>query len=103
MTQIFADARQEKPASNHLRQSATSADHSLPPREISVHIEELVLHGIDPHTRWSVADALENQLRGLLAEGGLPAAWLANPERLTIASKSGEGIAEAIYGGGAKR
>ena len=68
-----------------------------------MHIEELVLHGFDPHSRWSVADALENQLRGLLVERGLPEAWLASPARLTTASKAGEGIAEAVYRGGTKR
>ena len=68
-----------------------------------MHIEELVLHGFDPRSRWSVADALENQLRGLLAERGLPRAWLANPERLTTACKPGEGIAEAIHRGVAKQ
>ncbi|MEO8353231.1 MAG: hypothetical protein ABI680_15995 [Chthoniobacteraceae bacterium] len=72
------------------------------PREIDVHIEELVLHGFDPHSRWSVADALENQLRGLLAERGLPAAWLTNPERLMIASNPSERIGEAVYRGGVK-
>jgi hypothetical protein len=75
---------------------------AMKPREIEVHIEELVLHGFDPHSRWSVADALENQLRGLLAERGLPPAWLGSPERLMTASKAGEGIAEAIHRGGAK-
>ena len=101
--QMYADVRQEETTQNHLRKSAKSADDSLlRPRQIEVHIEELVLHGFDPLARWSVADALENQLRGLLAERGLPPAWLASPERLTTASKAGEGIAEAVYRGGPK-
>ncbi len=81
----------------------------MKPREIEVHIEELVLHGFDPHSRWSVADALENQLRGLLAERGLPAAWLADrdaidagaiasPDRTKLKS-FGARIAGAIYDG----
>ena len=74
----------------------------MKPRAIEVHIEELVLHGFDPGERWRVADTLENQLRGLLAERGLPPAWLASPERLMTVSKTGEGIAEAIHRGGAK-
>lgn len=104
MTQISADSKQRKADPNHLRKSAKSADHSGPlhPREIELHIEELVLHGFDPHSRWSVADALENRLRGLLAERGLPAAWLSSPQRLTTTTKAGEGMAEAIYRGGAK-
>ena len=78
-------------------------------REIEVHIEELVLHGFAPGARWSVADALEARLHGLLAERGLPASWLANPERLsagpmsasglTRSATAGRGIAEAIYEG----
>jgi hypothetical protein len=102
ISQISTDSKRRKADQNDLRKSAQSVDHSLPPREISVHIEELVLHGFDPHARWSVGDALENQLRGLLVERGVPAAWLATPERLTTTSKVGEGIAEAIFRGGAK-
>jgi hypothetical protein len=100
MTQMSADGG--RPGA-HLRKSASSADsRSLRPREIQVHIEELVLHGFDPRSRWSVADALESQLRGLLAERGLPPDWLASPERLMTMSKPGEGIAEAIHRGASK-
>lgn len=77
------------------------------PRQIEVHIEELVLHGFDPGTRWNVADALENELRGLLAERGIPPAWHANPERIDTGAVrasaqsrpavAGTEIARAVY------
>src|SRR5262249_42801919 len=34
---------------------------AMKPRAIDVHIEELVLHGFSPSTRWSLADALESE------------------------------------------
>lgn len=77
--------------------------------EIEVHIEELVLHGFDARARWSIADALENELRGLLVERGLPAAWQANPASLNAGSISlttpaatGKNLAAAIHRGGVK-
>ena len=85
-----------------------------PPREIEVRIEELVLHGFAPGSRWDLAEALESQLRALLAERGVPPAWQASPERLdagpiragaqTPSATAGEQIARAIYGeeGGAR-
>lgn len=83
------------------------------PSEIEVHIEELVLHGFDPRSRWCLADALENELRGLLIEGGVPPVWRLSPERLdagairhaslTKQGVTGEQIARAVYRGGAAR
>lgn len=81
----------------------------MKPREIEVHIEELILHGFDPRVRWQVGDALENELRGLLAERGLPPAWrasragidaggIASPGRTKPASL-GARIAGAVYHG----
>ena len=82
------------------------------PREIEVHIDELVLHGFAPGDRWQIGDALERELHGLLAEKGLPQAWLSNPERLDAGSiraasltkpaSAGTEIAGAAYRGGAK-
>ncbi len=79
------------------------------PREIEVHIEELVLHGFDPRSRWAIGDALETELRGLLAAQGLPATWRDNPARvdagairLTNPSATGGKIAAAIHGGKAR-
>lgn len=76
------------------------------PREIEVHIEELVLHGFDPSNRWRIGDALELKLRDLLAREGLPASWRNNPERvdagvvrLTNQTHIGAQIAGAVHGG----
>jgi hypothetical protein len=75
------------------------------PREIEVHIEELVLHGFAASERWKIGDALESELRGLLAAQGLPRAWLSNPERiqtaahLTKPASAGFEIAAAAYRG----
>ena len=79
---------------------------------IEVHIEELVLHGFDPRARWNIGDALESELRELLIEKGLPAAWQKSTEHinssslradsLTKPSVAGRRIARAVYGKGEK-
>ena len=84
----------------------------MSPREIEVHIEELVLHGFKPSSQWDICDALQTQLHALLAERGLPAAWEAGPERidagvahahiLSRPSVIGTEIASAVYQGGAR-
>ena len=84
----------------------------MKPREIDVHIEELVLHGFEPANRWLIADALEQELRGLLIAKGVPSQWLSSPERieaarinsasLTKPSQAGADIARAAYRGGLK-
>jgi hypothetical protein len=78
----------------------------MSPREIDVHIEELVLHGFAPGGRWQIGDALENELRRVLAEKGLSAAWRTNLEtldasaiRLTSPAETGKRIAAAVYRG----
>jgi len=81
-------------------------------REIEVHIEELILHGFEPSNRWLIADALEQELRGLLTAKGVPSLWLSSPERieggrinsasLTKPERAGAEIASAAYGGGTK-
>lgn len=99
---------------NILRKSASSANHSPPirPREIEVHIEELVLHGFAPSDRWRIAEALEEQLHGLLAAKGIPPAWLSSPERIDAGAINAAGLAKpttvgaeiagSVYRGGAK-
>ncbi len=77
------------------------------PREIEVHIEELILHGFAPRDRWQIGDALEHELRGLLAARGIPPAWLSSPERIDAGSirtmslnkpaVAGAEIANAVY------
>ncbi len=88
---------------NHPRSSASSADS---PRAIEVHIEELVLHGFDPRARWTIGEALENELRRLLMTEGVPASWRESPAkidvgtvRLTNPGATGREIAGAIHGG----
>lgn len=78
------------------------------PRQIEVHIEELVLHGFDPSMRRRIGDAVESELRGLLTERGLPAVWERSAETieadgidsvvLTKPGAAGEQIARAVYG-----
>jgi hypothetical protein len=79
-------------------------------REIEVHIEELVLRGFDPANPWRIADALQQELRGLLTARGVPSLWLSSPERiegggissasLTKPERTGAEIAGAAYRGG---
>jgi hypothetical protein len=82
----------------------------MKPREIEVHIEELVLHGFRPANRWLIAGALEQELRGLLTAKGVPSQWLSSPERiegggissasLAKPERTGAEIAGAAYRGG---
>ena len=82
----------------------------MKPREIEVQIEELVLHGFDPANPWRIADALQQELRELLAARGVPSLWLSSPERikgrgissasLTKPERTGAEIARAAYRGG---
>jgi hypothetical protein len=76
------------------------------PREIEVHIEELVLHGFPRSARWQIADAIGNELRARLTRDGIPVAWQSSPRQLDAGSiKSsaqaglGAKIARAIHGG----
>jgi hypothetical protein len=83
---------------------------SDPRPSIEVHIEELILHGAAPGSRWDVADALERELRELLGQRGVPTAWSSNPERIqagtvranfqTGPTAAGAEIARAAYRGG---
>jgi hypothetical protein len=81
----------------------------MKPREIEVHIEELILHGFEPAHRSQIADALQQELHGLLTKG-VPSLWLSSPERidagtispakLTRPTQTGAEIAGAVYRGG---
>jgi hypothetical protein len=93
---------QRKPSVGHTLIAPASS-----PCEIEVHIEELVLHGFDPRARWNVGDALESELRGLLAARGVPALWQMNPEKpdagaipLRKPAGTGKQVAAAVYRGG---
>ena len=76
------------------------------PREIEVHIEELVLQGFPRSVRWQIADAIENELRARLTKDGIPAAWQSSPRQLDAGSVEsnthaglGAEVARAIHGG----
>jgi len=49
----------------------------LTPAEIRLHVEEIVLHGVDPADRHAIGDAVRAELARLLAERGISGA-LAN-------------------------
>lgn len=42
------------------------------PSSVTIHIEELVLHGFAPHDRGRIAVAVEQELTRLLSEKGIP-------------------------------
>ena len=78
----------------------------MKPREIDVHIEELVLHGFPRSARRQIGDAIESELCEHLAKDGVPAAWQSSPRQLDAGSiksstyaKIGTKIARAIHGG----
>ena len=58
------------------REAGETADQSrtgrlaINPREIDLHIDELVLHGFAQGDRWNVGDALESDLQTLLVTQG---------------------------------
>jgi hypothetical protein len=84
----------------------------MKPREIEVHIEELILHGFEPAHRCGIGDALQRQLDRLLTAKGIPSLWLSSPPRivartissagLTKPAQAGAEIAGAVYQGGLK-
>jgi hypothetical protein len=44
----------------------------MTPREIEVHIEELVLHGFELGDRYGIGEAVEHELARLLGQQGIP-------------------------------
>ncbi len=44
---------------------------AVTPKQIEIHIEELVLHDVDPADRQAVADALHAELQALVAREGI--------------------------------
>lgn len=68
----------------------------MKPRRITLHIEELVLHGVAPAARHIVAEAMQRELEQLLAVQGVPATLTsaAEVERIdagTLSSATGAG------------
>lgn len=81
------------------------------PASVSLHIEEVVLHGFDPRGRYAVADAVQHELTRLLTERGVPPslgeargaerldAGSFHPARDTRPQALGAQLARAVYGG----
>jgi len=78
---------------------------------IELHIEELVLHGFEPHDRYRIGDAVERELVRLFTEQGVPQS-LANGGEIdkldgggfevapgSKAEVIGAQVARAVYGG----
>ena len=74
-------------------------------RPIELHIEELVLHGFDPHQRHVIGDAVHAELARLLAQHGIDASRGIDVARLDGGSftlrpgphAAGEGIAASVH------
>jgi hypothetical protein len=83
----------------------------MSPREIQVHIEELVLHGFSAADAPGIGAAVERELARLFAQGGVPASLSGGAARDTIdagtfegsperpASDMGAKVAQSVYGG----
>jgi len=86
----------------------------MSPREIQVHIEELVLHGFSAAAAPGIGAAVERELVRLFAQGGVPASLSGGAARDTIDAGTFEGspqgpapdlgakVAQSVYGGLAK-
>ena len=74
-------------------------------RPIELHIDELVLHGFDPHQRHDVGDAVHAELARLLGEHGIEITRGAEIPHLDGGSfalrpgarSAGEGIARKVH------
>ena len=74
-------------------------------RPIELHIEELVLHGFDPHQRHAIGDAVHGELARLLAAHGIALAGTIDVSHLDGGSfalrpggrAAGESIARNVH------
>ena len=74
-------------------------------RPIELHVEELVLHGFDPHQRHAIGDAVHGKLARLLAAHGITSAGTIDVAHLDGGSfalrpgarAAGEGIARNVH------
>lgn len=81
-------------------------------RSIDIHIEHLILQGIDPRQRGRIGEAVRRELERMIAEGGVPASWMqggaiAAPPVPPVdvragqaSARIGEQVARTIYRGG---
>ncbi|MFP2930340.1 hypothetical protein ACLESO_35120 [Pyxidicoccus sp. 3LG] len=54
----------------------------LKPQDIEIHIEELVLHGVDVADRHALAEALQRELQALVASEGIQT-LMSDPDRFS--------------------
>jgi hypothetical protein len=87
------------------------------PARIHLHVERLVLHGIDPRDGAAVGAALRQELSRLLAEQGVPPAWrdagpaqadrlaanLSRPSRPASPTATGTAVAHAVLAAEGRR
>ena len=81
------------------------------PKNIELHIEELVLHGFAPGDRYRIAEGVEQELTRLLADRGVPQSLERGGEIANMdggafevvqgsrAQVVGAQVAKAVYGG----
>jgi hypothetical protein len=83
----------------------------MTPKNIELHIEELVLHGFAPGDRYRIGEAVERELARLLADQGVPQSLERGGEIASVdggafdmaqgsrADVVGVEVAKAVYGG----
>jgi hypothetical protein len=59
---------------------------------VTIHIDELVLHGFDPRDRHAIGDALRDELAALVAGGRALPGGSANIDRLDAGSIAIDGV-----------
>ncbi|PXF58914.1 MAG: hypothetical protein C4B59_12555 [Candidatus Methanogaster sp.] len=81
------------------------------PKNIELHIEELVLHGFSPGDRYRIGEAVEQELSRMLADRGVPESLALGGEIASVdggafevatgsdAGVVGAQVAKAVYGG----
>jgi hypothetical protein len=83
----------------------------MTPKNIELHIEELVLEGFSPGDRYRIGEAVEQELTRLLADRGVPESLAQGGEVASVdggafevapgsrADVVGAQVAKAVYGG----
>jgi hypothetical protein len=83
----------------------------MTPKNIELHIEELVLRGFAPGDRYRIAEGVEQELSRLFADGGVPESLADGGEIASVdggaievapgsmAEVVGAQVAKAVYGG----
>ncbi len=111
MNHLLAAARTEYAKLEEGTQRRRDWRLGLKPRNVQVHIEELVLHGFRPGERYDIADAVQRELAGLFESHGVSPSLLQSGAvarldggAFKVAARSrtaavGYQIAKALYGG----